>query len=68
MVSGRCLPLHEVDGLRHKFGVDVGADFPRVGLDGAQWTAGDGLDDLRTLRQQFFGYAPLECVIMVVST
>src|SRR6476661_5450970 len=51
----RCLPLHEFDGLRHQFGIDLGADFPRVGLDCAQWTARDGLDDLRPLRQQFFG-------------
>src|SRR6478609_8391492 len=54
-LPSRCLPLHEVDGLRHQFGVDLGANFPRVGLDGAQWPARDGLDDLRPFCQQFIG-------------
>ena len=29
-LAGRFLPLHEVDGLRHQLGVDLGPDFPRV--------------------------------------
>jgi hypothetical protein len=28
-----------VDGLHHQFGVDLGADFPCLALDGAQWPA-----------------------------
>ena len=54
-LAGRLLPLHEVDRLRHQFIVDLGPDFPRERLDRAQWTARDGLDDLRPLRQQLIG-------------
>ena len=49
------LPLHEVDGLRHQFRVDLGLDLAGERLDRAQWTARDGFDDLRPLREQLLG-------------
>ena len=54
-LPGCGLPLHEIDRLRHQFSVDLGADFPRIRLDHAQWPAPDGLEDLRPLRQQLIG-------------
>jgi hypothetical protein len=46
------LSLHEIDGLVHQFIVDLGPDLQGIRLDGAQWTTGHRLNDLRALSDQ----------------